>query len=159
MALWSIFNSHYTKKLEENKYVKIITNRYTNEEISSYVNDFKEQIIKFQTHKSEEYQKYIFPFLISYHLLKLLGVNELSRGSNISENLLKYQKVIEAIDLINSEEYMNDSRYIDFFNTYLKNGKIFDTLIRTYRQVPSESKRKYLKYKQKYLELKKNYWK
>lgn len=50
---------------------------------------------------------------------------------------------------------MYESQHGDFFYNYLENGKIFDSLIRTYRQVSSESKRKYLKYKTKYLNLKK----
>ena len=147
------FNPIKIKELEENKYVKIITNRYTNEEISAYVSEFKEQIKNKRALGSIDYQRYIFPFVISYYLL--LGIDKQLRSSQIPENLLKYQRVKEAFNIIEYEGYMYESRHGDFFNNYLENGKIFDSLIRTYRQVQSESRKKYLKYKAKYLNLKK----
>ena len=104
---------------------------------------------------SIDYQRYIFPFVISYYLLKSIGIDEQLKSSQIPENLLKYQIVKEAFNTIDYKGYMYESQHGDFFYNYLENGKIFDSLIRTYRQVSSESKRKYLKYKAKYLNLKK----
>ena len=69
-TLQRYFNPIKIKELEENKYVKIITNRYTNEEISAYVFEFKEQIKNKRAWGSDNYQRYIFPFVISYYLLK-----------------------------------------------------------------------------------------
>jgi len=147
------FNSIKIKELEENKYVKIITNSYTNEEISRYLSEFKEQIEN--KIALDGYERYIFPFVISYYLIKSLGIDEQLKSSQIPENLLKYQRVKEAVNKIDYEGYMAMNQNSYFFYNYLENGKIFDSLIRTYRQVPSESRKKYLKYKAKYLNLKK----
>jgi hypothetical protein len=154
-TLQRYYNPIKIKELEENKYVKIITNRYTNEEISTYVSEFKQQIENKRAWGSDNYQRYIFPFVISYYLLKSIGIDEQLKSSQIPENLLKYQIVKEAFNTIDYKGYMYESQHGDFFYNYLENGKIFDSLIRTYRQVSSESKRKYLKYKAKYLNLKK----
>ena len=92
-TLQKYINPIKIKELEENKYVKIITNRYTNKEISTYVSEFKQQIENKRAWGSDNYQRYIFPFVISYYLLKSIGIDEQLRSSQIPENLLKYQRV------------------------------------------------------------------
>jgi len=135
------------KELEENTYVKIITNNYTSEEINCYYTEFE--------NSRAPHQSYIFSFLISYYLLTLFGViNVLNRLWDRSpENLLKYMYVNKAYNRIRNKGLLDDLIKIQNIN-FTK----YDHLIRNELKIDdAATKKKYLKYKAKYLNLKKNF--
>jgi hypothetical protein len=141
-------NPKKIKELEENKYVKIITNNYTSEEIDSYYTEFKNSWV---TH-SVPHQSYIFSFLISYYLLTLFGIiNDLDRlQARLPENLVKYKNVHHAFHFIRNQKLLD--YLIKIQNIYFTK---YDHLIRNELPIDDAAKKKYLKYKAKYLNLKK----
>ena len=121
-------NDSKIKELKENKFVKIITNNCTSEEIEGYIIDFS---------RNRENKSYIFSFLISYYLFTLLGIADKNE---------KYSKVIHVHNrILNPQNIITDAAELNKHNHLIRN------VIRS-----DKSKRKYLKYKTKYLKLKNN---
>jgi len=130
------------KELEKNKFVKIITNKYTNEEIDIYYREFNECCTK-RIYKN--IHKYIFSFLISRYLLNLWN---LVRELKVLENRKKYENIYKAILDIEIYHLMDIIQRTIDFNKH-------DHLIRKLKISVDSAKRKYLKYKAKYFNLKK----
>jgi hypothetical protein len=155
-------NYEKIKQLKDSKNVKIITNNYTQDEITSYEREYEinneeynkesrklsamerdklihyDDMMKKKRELFDRYQNIFFPFLISCYLVNLSGDSH------------KYP-IVNRIGLFCIEYFSfkikNHSWNISFMND-------FNDLIRKDRKI-DDSQRKYLKYKAKYLNLKK----